>query len=68
MRFFLSIRGELDYFIAPFCRSTKCFGPVWKFHTPLECPSYNYLARISAFATPRLRGNNVNIANRRMNV
>ena len=39
MRFFLSIRGGLDHFIAPFCRSTNCFGPAWKFHKPLEFPS-----------------------------
>jgi hypothetical protein len=37
--FFLSIRGGLDLCIAPFCRSTKCFGPAWKFHQPLELPS-----------------------------
>jgi hypothetical protein len=28
MRFFLSIRGGLDHFIAPFCRSAKCRGHV----------------------------------------
>jgi hypothetical protein len=34
MRFFLSIRGGLGHFIAPFCRSTKCFGHVCPLITP----------------------------------